>query len=162
MSWVGLCPHKNTVPVHRFSSLPAAASDQWFVSAMAAAINAPAMIVAVGWFIVCQLAPSRPQPQGWVVNPSRPARHTRTRSKPSKNFRRLPSGEFALKVRAAPAIDAGEKALQMLPRLRQRSHRCRPRAHQIAHRFMSSVGYSASVRRRDAASPASKHHGDRS
>ena len=29
----------------------------------------------------------------------------------------------------------------MLPHLRQRSQRCRPRAHQIAHRFMSHVGY---------------------
>jgi hypothetical protein len=45
---------------------------------------------------------------------------------------------------ASPVVNpvvTQQKALQMLPRLRQRSHRCRPRAHQIAHRFMSSVGY---------------------
>lgn len=50
--------------------------------------------------------------------------------------------------RANPVINlvvAQQKALQMLTRLRQPSHRCRPRAHQIAHRFMSSVGIQIGV-----------------
>jgi hypothetical protein len=55
----GLWAHRTTVPVHRFSRTPPGAiNDQWFVSAIAVAINTPAMMMAPAtmmaaacWFI---------------------------------------------------------------------------------------------------------------